>query len=379
MMDINSSGRHGLATLLSVIVLTFISACAQVPLQQQESTSEPPTLPSGSGKAARPPAAMGPVTLRPDHPQTYVIAPGDTLVGIAERFLEAPWRWPEVWRSAPGAGDPKQLYPGDIIELYYENGQPRLRLASGQSTVRLSPQVRATDLSQPIPTVPRRSIEAFIKRSLVLSSRADWERAPSIIGNADDRVALGTGERIYVSGLEDSDQRQYRVFRPGQEYRDPNTDQSLGIAGLFVSDAVLQQEGDPATLMLTATRYEARKSDRLFPVEDEVEVYSFLPHPPPPDTEGLIIAPVLDNVILISQYQSAVINLGEEDGMAPGHMLAIYSAGRDVSGPGFGSTVQLPDEKVGLLMVYKVYDQVSYGLVLHAERSIRVLDRVTNP
>jgi hypothetical protein len=379
-MDIVHFGTHSIIKSLPLAVLTIISACAQAPLAERPAVSEPPTV-AAEKAAATTKLPAGPVTLRPDHPQTYVVAAGDTSFDIAAKFLETPWRWPEVWRPDPGVNYPNAIYPGDVIELYYERDQPRLRVAKGRANLKLSPQVRVETLSQPIPPIPRSAIESFLMRTFV-ASNSDWELAPRIVGNVDGRIVLGTGDRVYVRGVLPFDQRFFRVFRRSEEYRDPITKQSLGVGGIYVSDAVLQQEDDPATLVLTATRRDVRVGDRVFPVEDEVEVYDFIPHAPPPDTEGRVIA-VEDKTVLVGQYQRVVVNLGEEDGMEPGHLLRIHSVGRDVKYPvtysSIGSTVRLPDEEVGLLMIYRVHDHISYGLVMTANRTVNIGDRVTDP
>jgi hypothetical protein len=41
--------------------------------------------------------------------------------------------------------------------------------------------------------------------------------------------------------------------------------------------------------------------------------------------------------------------------------------------------VKLPDERYGLLMVFRVFDKASYALVMKASRPVNVLDVVTNP
>jgi hypothetical protein len=379
-MDIMRLGTDSIVKFLPLAVLTIVSACAQARLAERPAISEPPTV-AAETAAATTKLPQGPVTLRPDHPQTYVVAAGDTSFDIAAKFLETPWRWPEVWRPDPGVSDPNAIYPGDVIELYYEGDQPRLRLAKERANLKLSPQVRVETLSQPIPPIPRSAVESFLMRTLV-ASNADWELAPRIVSNVDGRVVVGAGDRVYIRGILSSDQRFFRVFRRGEEYRDPITKQSLGVGGIYVSDAVLQQEGDPATLVLTATRRDVRAGDRVFPVEDEVEVYNFIPHAPPPDTEGRVIA-VQGKTLLVGQYQGVVVNLGEESGMEPGHLLKIHTVGRHVRYPAtyslIGSTVRLPDEEVGLLMIYRVHDRISYGLVMTANRIVHTGDRVTDP
>jgi len=39
----------------------------------------------------------------------------------------------------------------------------------------------------------------------------------------------------------------------------------------------------------------------------------------------------------------------------------------------------LPDESAGMTMVFRVFDRMSYALVMEAHREIRVLDTVKNP
>jgi hypothetical protein len=318
--------------------------------------------------------------MRPNHPQRYVVGPEDTLLDVAGRFLEEPWRWPEVWRPTSGDENTNLLYPGEVIEFYTENGQPRLRPASAVATIKLSPRVRVEPLAQPIPTVPRSAVEGFLKKSIVVD-KADWKNAPVIVGNFDDRVLLPPGDQIYVyaTGFRDFDQRHYQVFRFDKEYRDPATGQSLGFGGLYVGEAILEQEGNPAVLALAETHLEGRAGDHLFPLPyDEVEHYHFLPQAAPPDTTGRIIA-LLGDHVLASQYQSVIVNLGENDGVEPGYVLNIYATARNTTTPMLRTVAQSPEHEIGTLMLYKVYEGVSYGLVITMEDSIRVSDRVAAP
>lgn len=131
--------------------------------------------------------------------------------------------------------------------------------------------------------------------------------------------------------------------------------------------------------MLTRTIAPIRPGDRLFEIEPERELYSFVPHPVPPDTNGFIIAQLNPDVTQITQYSSVVINLGLQEGLEPGHVLAIYGKSREITDPISGSTIKLPGERSGLLMVYKAYDLVSYALVMQAERAIRLQDPVSTP
>jgi len=151
------------------------------------------------------------------------------------------------------------------------------------------------------------------------------------------------------------------------------------VPGIYLGQAILERDEDPASFMLANITNPVRAGDRLLELEEERELYSFEPHPVPPDTEGVIIAQLNPDVTQITQYSSVIINLGAQEGIEPGHVLAIFGKSRTVDDPVSGGTVKLPGERAGLLMVYKVHDLVSYALVMQAERSIRLRDRVTSP
>ena len=378
-----SSRRPGIALSLATAVL--LGACAQTP-PQPESTSpapgEPPPTSGSKALVAKPGAvaAPAPVALRPDHPQTYTVVPGDTLWSIAQRFLQNPWQWRDIWRQNPQIRNPNRIYPGDVLKFSHDvSGQPQLEVGERAEVplLKLSPEVRVETLTQPIPPVPRDAVESFLTRALILSE-AQWKGAPYIMADDDNQVVYTDRDRVYARGAQ-FDQPRYQVFRPGEELREPGSGRYLGTAGVYVGEALLDQDGDPATLTLARTVAPVRAGDRLFEFEPETELYSFEPHPVPPDTEGFILANLDSDVTQITQYSSVIINLGAQEGLEPGHVLAIYGKDRQIEDPVSGGTVKVPGERSGLLMVYKVHDLVSYGLVMQAERFIRLQDRVTTP
>ena len=392
-MNITRSSRHP-RIVLSLATTVLLWACAQTPPPQPESSAAPPGEPP---RVAGPPAAgtappplagssqapdQAPaVALRPDHPQTYTVAPGDTLWSIARRFLQHPWQWREIWRQNPQIRNPNRIYPGDVLKFSYDaNGKPQLEVAQNEEVplLKVSPQVRTETLTQPIPPVPRDAIESFLTRAIILSD-AQWQQAPYIVADDDSRLVYANGSRVYVRGAT-SDQSRYRVFRIGDELREPGSDRYLGTVGIYLGEAILEKDGDPATFTLTHNAVSPIKpGDRLIPFENEAELYNFDPHPVPPDTDGLIISQLNPDFIQITQYSSIIINLGDREGIQPGHVLAIYNKGREVINPVTGGTVRLPGERSGLVMVYKVHDLVSYAIVMEAERAIHLQDRVTTP
>lgn len=325
--------------------------------------------------------------LNPDHPDRYTVVKGDTLWDISARFLRDPWRWPDIWKANPQVKNPHLIYPGDVLALTFNNGVPELRLertGEGRPTVKLSPQVRSSEIARAIPTIPLDVIQPFLTRPRVVT-REEMEAAPYIVQSADEHLIAATGNRVYVRGIQGEAAERYSVLRLGQAYRDPDAkdkkQEILGYEAIYVADAVLQQSGDPATFVLTGSRQETHNGDRLLPASAQEQETSFQPRPPGGDVRGRIIS-VIEGVSQVGQYQVVVLNLGEQQGMQAGHVLAAYQAGyevRDLVSPDPKDTVKLPDERAALLMVFRPFERVSYALVMKATRPLRVGDKVQTP
>jgi hypothetical protein len=325
------------------------------------------------------------VGIDPNHPQSYTVVEGDTLWGIAGRFLNNPWEWPEIWHDNPQIRNPNLiypgdvLYPGDVVVLDQANGSPRLRVET-PSELRLSPQVRSSPLDAAIPAIPMKVIGPFLTRPKVLGTD-ELAGEPYVVALADEHVVGGTGNRIYVRSIEPGGASAYTVFRRGHPYQDPETGTILGYEALYIGDSQLEQTGDPATLLLTRTEKEARTGDRLLAATTEAVRVSFQPHAPKFPLRGHIVG-VVDGVTQIGQYSVVAISRGSADGIEAGHVLEIRQKGpviRDTVHAGFGETVAAPEQKAGMLMVFRPFERVSYALVMNATRSIHVLDIVQTP
>ncbi|MNT56247.1 hypothetical protein D3C72_1935320 [compost metagenome] len=84
-------------------------------------------------------------------------------------------------------------------------------------------------------------------------------------------------------------------------------------------------------------------------------------------------------VTQVGQLDVVTLNKGERDGLAEGNVLAIYKTGETVRDRVTGESVKIPDERAGLLMVFRTYEKLSYGLILGATRSLELMDKVRNP
>ncbi len=361
--------------------------------------------------------------LQPNHPDSYVVVKGDTLWDISGRFLTKPWLWPEIWEVNPQIENPHLIYPGDLISLHYQDGKPVLRLQRGGMAqgrnVKLSPSVRVSEHDNAIQPIPLDAIRQFLTKPRIVS-KEELEMAPYIVSSYDEHLINGSGAKVYVREVQEGAPTRYGVYRSGGPYKNLGSEEVLGYEAIYVGDAQLQRYGDPATLILTDVEKETLTGDRLLPQEDYADP-QFIPHPPVREVNGSIIS-VLDGVSQIGQHKVVVLNLGDSDGIEVGHVMGIFQAGKVIRdtvsskevpaekfrterygenpldnvvsdlvstvqgvarhmGPhqGRGVEVQLPEERIGNLMVFRTFERVSYALVMDLTRPAHLYDSVSNP
>lgn len=320
------------------------------------------------------------LALNPSHPDRYVVIRGDTLWDISGRFLQDPWRWPDIWEANQEIENPHLIYPGDLLELAYVDGKPRLRLRRGNNDLKLSPSIRSTPIADAIPIIPIDAIKQFLTKPRVVGVN-ELEVAPYVVSLADEHIIGGAGNRIYVRSIGADNQDGFTVFRPGGAYKDGETGEVLGYEAFYLADTALERVGDPATLLLTKTSREVVIGDRLLPISEEVIEQGFMPHSASTSIEGHIIS-VFGGVSQIGQYQVVVLDRGAVDGVDVGLVFDVFQQGsliRDVVSGVAGDMVQLPNEKAGTMMVFRTFDRVSFALVLKAIRVMHVQDIIKSP
>lgn len=319
-------------------------------------------------------------TLKQDHPDHYTVKKGDTLWDISGLFLEDPWLWPEIWQANPQVANPHLIYPGDRLTLVYIDGKPRLQLHRGYRTVKLSPTIRSENLDGAIPAIAYESIKQFLSKPLVVD-KDELAQAAYVVSSADEHLITGAGDSVYVRGISADDGHRFNLFQPGQTYIDPESGEVLGYEAIYLGEGKLTRSGDPSTLKLLKTTREIINGDRVLPSPSETINAYFSPQPPASEPEGSIIA-VVDGVTQIGQYQIVVINLGERENIAQGTVMAVEQRGEIVADR-FSSkkndAIKLPDEEAGLIMVFRVFEKVSYAVVMKATKPLHVSDRLTAP
>jgi len=338
------------------------------------------------------------VPLSPDAPSSYTVQRGDTLWGIASKFLSQPWYWPEIWYLNPEIKNPHWIYPGDLIRLVYDaEGKPHLTVERGNS-VKLSPQMRASALGEAIPAIPFEIVAAFMSKPSVISAEEN-KTLPYIVALGGSHIVAGISDTAYVRDLSAAHPgERFNLVHVGEPLKDPESHKTLGFQGVYAGMARLERvapnggkgKNDLAKIVITESARETLPGDKL--VRDRLEVpLDFVPHAPSRPVQGRIMS-VIDGVSVIGQYHVVVINRGRNAGLEPGHVLAIWEAGVDVKDRGrggleheneftapFAPTVTTPGEHAGTFMVFKAYADLSYGLVMNAENEMHVGDIVKNP
>ena len=330
--------------------------------------------------------------LSPNAPDSYTVKTGDTLWGISSMFLVSPWRWPELWgMNLDQIRNPHLIYPGQVLFLDKANGRARLRVGSGEQggVVKLSPRVREGDLSRDgIPAIALNLIEPFLNEALILDEN-ELAKAPRVVATPEGRVLLARGDKAYVRG-DLGGVRNFRFFREPQPLRDPTTNEVLGYEAFYLGTGELIRQGDtsgtaraddivPDTFMLNNIRQEVRVGDKLSPVPPR-EFQNYVPRAPQSPITGQIVS-VYGEAVAAGQNQIVSLNKGARDGLEKGNVLALWKDGaRTVDKTEAGSpAIKLPDERHGFLFVFRVFDRMSYALILSVQEPVRRGDRFTQP
>ncbi len=341
------------------------------------------------------------LNIRPDAPNSYIVVKGDTLWDISGKFYQDPWKWPYIWGlNKDTIKDPHWIYPGDVVRLDRSTGTLNIGEMNtdnaGQAgteipvaaapdsadarhgdsnTVRLSPRViEGMSIHDAIPSIPVAVLAPFLSKPLAVEENA-LKVAPEIIGAREGRVILGEGDTGFARGLTSEQGSRWQIYRPGQHFVDPDSGEVLGTEAIYLGNAEVAQFADVSTLSITNSVQEIHAGDRLIaPVADTPLTY--LPRSPDNKVSAKAIS-IYGGVSQAGQNMAITLNKGARDGLQIGHVLALYRKGEAVNSDGKEYT--LPDERYGLAFVFRVFDKVSYALVMQTKLPVQLLDIAKNP
>ena len=311
-------------------------------------------------------------------PERHVVVPGDTLWSIAAKFLKDPYRWPDVWEpNRDRIKNPHRIYPGDIVLLDRSGGMPKLKLA----TLKVVPRTRIEQTNAAIPSIPAHIIEPFLSQPLVIDE-GGLADAPKIIATQEGRVYLGRGDLAYATGDVDEKVASWQVYRPGKALVDPLTKETLGYEAVFLGTAKLERKTDPTTLRIIDSKQEIGTGDRLIPTP-KPDVIEYAPRAPKNAVDARVLS-IYGGARETGSNRIIALSKGKRDGLEQGHVLALYSYGANVRDRSSifdtsAKVIKLPDERNGLVFVFRVFEKVSYALVMSAQGSVKIGDVAQKP
>lgn len=343
------------------------------------------------------------VELKPDHPERYTVQKGDTLWDISKRFLKSPWHWPRVWKINEQIKNPHLIYPGDVLVMRWVDGQPQISLLrrdkveptlptapvlpptdgvpdqrpTDPRTVRVQPRVHKEPIASAIPTIPPEAITPFLSQPLAVG-KEELNQAGYVTTGLDDRIALGDQSEFYARGFKGESKEYYHIFRPGKAIHHPDTGELLAYEAVYLGDARRLEGGDPAKFVVTSVKQEIIPTDRLLAAERPAGLPFYMPQAPKKEVNGRVLN-ALNSVSEIGPLTVVAISLGKREGMEQGTVLRILRSVGTHRDPVVGGRYKLPDEESGLLMVFRVFDKISYALVMSSTRPVYINDRVSNP
>jgi hypothetical protein len=328
-------------------------------------------------------------------PDTYTVKRGDTLWHISGMFLKSPWRWPELWgMNLDQIHNPHLIYPGQLLVLEKIDGMARLKLGSTVGgvgdTVKLSPSIRSeSSESAAIASIPMNLISPFLTDAMIFDSN-EMATAPRIVAVQENRMLLQRGDTAYVAG-DLGNTRSWQIFREPKALVDPDTKQILGYEARYVGSADRKQDGEsrpgaengglnvPSTFTITSNKEDVATGDRLAPATVR-DFAPFVPHPPATPVNGKVVS-LYGDALSAGSNQIVSLNRGARDGLERGTVLALWHEGAITKDTTVerGKTLKLPDERIGVVFVFRVFDRMAYGLVLETTAPTLPGDRVTQP
>ncbi|AUD58440.1 peptidoglycan-binding protein LysM [Shewanella sp. Pdp11] len=343
------------------------------------------------------------LTLKAGHPESYVVKKGDTLWDISAAFLNDPWKWPSLWDVNPQIANPHLIYPGDQLTLVFIDGQPRLvrngaTVDSAKPHVRKSPEGRVIAKSNAIPAVDLALIEQYLVQNRVVETHWLTEQPMVLAGESPSRHHI-VGDVIYIDAELPINQK-YGIYERGREFFNKESGEALGQEAILSSTGQVIESGKVSKIKLLTSFRETKAGFRVLPMEsDSLMSAYFTPKPAELKTPAVVLA-IESKMREAGKLDVVYLDKGTQDGVEPGVVFSIYRDGEVIvinndgmpvpatertaydnlmASVSSDRAIQMPDIYHGKLLVFKVFDKASLGLIVSTERPVRVDDKLIAP
>jgi len=275
------------------------------------------------------------------------------------------------------------------------NGSPKLISQRGDVIVEwLSPEMKEIALLGSIPEIPLDAISSSFTTNRIVPKEI-YEDAPYIASAMGQNLIIGANDEVFARGNWLENEVFFEIYRQINTFNDSDNYDPMGIELETVGYANIigDEDSDTKKLLITGSKREIKIGDRLLIREENRLDPTIYPAEPVNDIQGGIMA-MTNTERMASQLDTVLIDVGQREGLVIGDVLAIDQPGRlvvdDADRQQKGAAariaafvtnekVEMPSRGIGTLLIYKIFDRMSYGVILSSSEPAKIGDRISNP
>jgi LysM repeat protein len=313
--------------------------------------------------------------LKSGAPVNYTVKKNDTVTRLALMYLTKISLWPQFMGVKSLAAT--KIYSGDQLHILSLDGRKVLLVdhvagTSGYVYEKLEPEVRDLPLSE-LPVISTARLRNLFLHPTLIAAK-EYESLPKIIGgNNPGQLYFTTGDIVYTKGYIGQVGDRVSIYSKYRQVIDPDSKENLGNEVRYNGDGLVTQVGPVSTISLTNVVNQITDLDRVDTLHDE-PIPEIVPHPSDQIITGKIVA-LYDAITSTAEDNSVVINRGSRDGVELGQVYDITDT-RKIVDPDSNQDkpryLILPPQTIGELLIYKVYDKISFGLITDSSEPINL-------
>lgn len=317
--------------------------------------------------------------LKKNAPSDYTVKKSDTVSKLATMYLNQISLWPQLL-GVDNLVDTK-LYPGDRLQVISVDSNRKILVvsiagSSGNYYQKLSPTIRVDSLDS-LPPIPFARIKNMLINPVVMKKES-FEALPMVVGGSNPKATYFTmGDNIYVKKYNGSVGDNVVVITRFRDLVDPDTKEKLGSEYRLNATGVMTSIGLVSNLEPLSVTNQIMALDRVAPAEHALSD-EIVPHKSNYTIDGKIIG-LYDAMSATGANNTVVLNKGSRDGVEVGTVFNVTD-GHSFVDPNSSDDdpkyLVAPEQMIGELLVYKVYDKVSFALITDSSQEIPLYSKV---
>lgn len=322
--------------------------------------------------------------------EQYVVKEGDTLWDISNKFLEKPWLWKTIWKENPNISDPNLIFPNDVLSVEHVGDKDLITLNRNSSLdeytidehmnyVKKTPESESTDLGDAIPLIKYDKIKKYMSNNIV-ADIAEINKKGYIVKNPNGNLISGAGDDVfaYYEGVKTGD--VFVIYNQVNEYKDGKD--VLGNEVVKIGEGIITAvSSDNMGIMKILSSSSGIRDNYKLMMKTKEEKSNYFPSKPSKNIKGRIFS-IGESINSVGLYDVVLINRGNDSNLEVGNLLNITSREEIINNPDPNrpdEKVTIPNRVLGMIMVYKVYNHLSYGIIVRATAPIKKDYLITNP